>query len=293
MELLASLLGATIRLSIPILLAASGEVIVQRAGVINIGLEGMMLVGAFCAMAGSYALMGGGWVDLAPWAGLSLAALAGLVAAAVFAYFCVIRRADQIVTGTAINLTALGLTAFLNRMSFRDVTSVVGFGPEARIVLYALAFVVVGVVHGFLTQTHLGLLVRATGEHPRAVDTVGVSVVRLRFAAILAGGLLGGVAGAYLLLANVPTFIEGMSSGRGFIAIAIVIFGRWNALGVLLASLFFGLADAWQVRMEAMGVGVPDEFLKMLPYLLTILVLAVHAGRTRAPAAMGVPYRRE
>ncbi|MDA1191801.1 MAG: ABC transporter permease [Candidatus Poribacteria bacterium] len=290
-DLLLSLLAATVRLSIPILLAATGETLVQRSGVINIGIEGMLLTGAFCGMVGAHALRE--MPGLAPWAGLAFSAVSGMMWAVVFAYFSVARRADQIVVGTAINLTALGLTAFLNRMAYAQVTNVIGFGGGSKLVLYIAAFAFVAVMHAFLTLTHLGLLVRATGEHPRAVDTVGVSVVRLRVVCILIGGAFGGLAGGYLLLTNVPTFIEHMSSGRGFIAIAIVIFGRWNALGVLFAALFFGFADALQVRLEAMGFGIPDEFLKMLPYALTLGVLAGYAGKTRAPSAMGVPYRRE
>lgn len=293
MDLLLSLLGAMTRLSVPILLAAVGETLVQRSGVINIGLEGMMLTGAFCGMVGSYALAQAGMPGLAPWGGLGFALAAGVLWAVVFGYFCIHRRADQIVTGTAINLTALGVTGFFNRMLFAEVTGVAGFGLNSRLLLYGLALLIVIAVHVLLTYTHVGLVIRATGEHPRAVDTVGVSVTFLRFVCALVGGGLGGLAGGYLLLTNVPSFIENMSAGRGFIAIAIVIFGRWQALGVLLAALFFGFADALQVRLEAMGVGIPDEFLKMLPYLLTISVLAGFVGRTRAPAALGAPYHRE
>jgi len=292
-EFIFSLLGAMVRLSVPILLAASGETLVQRSGMINIGLEGMILSGAFCGMAGSFLLEREGFAEIAPWGGLVFSGLIGIAWAVLFAYFCIYRHADQIIIGTAVNLTALGLTSFLNRMAFRDVTGVTGFPSAARGFLYLAAFATAWVLHVFLTRTHLGLLVRAAGEHPRAVDTVGVSVGRLRFASLLVGGALGGVAGGYLLLTNVPSFIEGMSAGRGFIAIAIVIFGRWNVLGALFAALFFGLADATQVRLEAMGIGIPDEFLKMLPYVLTLVVLAGYVGETRAPAAMGTPYRRE
>jgi simple sugar transport system permease protein len=293
MDLLLSLLSATVRLSVPILLAASGEMLAQRAGVINIGLEGIMLTGAFCAMAGSFSAAALGLSALAPWVGLAFGVMAGVMWAAVFAYLCIVRRADQIVAGTAINLTAFGLTAFLNRMAYANVISVDGFFGSSRGALYVCAFLLPVGAHIFLSYTHLGLLVRAAGEHPRSVDTVGVSVSRLRFGLVLAGGAFGGAAGAYLLLTNVPTFIEGMTSGRGFIAIAIVIFGRWNALGVLAGALFFGFADALQVRLEAMGMGVPDEMLKMLPYILTLLVLAGWAGKTRSPAALGRPYERQ
>lgn len=291
LEWIGSLGGAAIRLSVPILLAAGGETLVQRAGMINLGLEGMILSGAFCAMVGSFVWSSAG--EMAPWGGLLFSACVGIGWAGVFGYFCIVRGADQIVIGTAINLTAYGLTAFLNRLAFREITGVEGFSSTARGGLYLGAVGTVLAIHLFLTRTHLGLLLRAAGEHPRAVDTVGVSVVRLRFASALVGGALGGMGGGYLLLANVPSFIEGMSAGRGFIAIALVIFGRWNALGVLLATLFFGLADATQVRLEAMGVGIPDEFLKMLPYLLTLAVLTGYVGKTRAPAALGIPYRRE
>ncbi|GIX07409.1 MAG: ABC transporter permease [Candidatus Poribacteria bacterium] len=289
-DLVLSLIAAAIRLSVPILLAATGEVIVQRSGAINIGVEGILLSGAFAAMAGAHAL---GTSGFAPWAGLSLALLIGLLWGLVFAYFCVWRGADQIVTGTAINLTALGLTGFLNQQGYADVVRVSGFSPSWRAGLFGGAFLVAILTHLFLRSTHLGLAIRAAGEHPHAVETAGVSVRWLRTGTVAFGGMMAGAAGGYLLLTQVPTFIENMSAGRGFIAIAIVIFGRWSALGVLLGSLFFGAADGLQLWLEAVGVGIPDEFLKMLPYLLTLAVLAGYAGRTQAPAKLGIPYRRE
>lgn len=290
MEFTLALLAAAVRLSIPVLLAASGEVWTQRSGVINIGLEGIMLAGAFAAMAGSHAMRVA--PTLGPWLGLAMSATTGVAVAGVFAYFTVRRGADQIVTGTAINLTAIGATAFLNRAAYADVVSVPGFGGTARVALFIGALAIVPVAYMLLHHSRPGLLLRATGEHPRAVDTVGVSALRVRGAAVLVGGGMGGLAGGYLLLTAVPTFIENMTAGRGFIAIAIVVFGRWNALGVGAAALFFGLVDALQLRLEAMGVGVPDEFLKMLPYLLTLAVLATGVGATRAPAALGQPYTR-
>ena len=289
-EFTIGIFAAALRLSVPILLAASGEVWTQRSGVINIGLEGMMLSGAFAAMVGSHALRVAPTV--APWLGLAMSAATGIAWGAVFSYFTVLRGADQIVTGTAINLTALGGAAFLNRMAYADVVRVPGFGGGARVLLVVAALAVVPVAHLLLHHSRPGLLLRATGEHPRAVDAAGVSALRVRCATAIAGGCMAGLAGGYLLLMAVPTFIENMTAGRGFIAISIVIFGRWNALGVAAAALFFGLADALQLRFEAMGVGVPDEFLKMLPYLLTLVVLATGVGAARAPTALGQPYVR-
>ncbi|MBT3266495.1 ABC transporter permease [Candidatus Poribacteria bacterium] len=290
MEFAFELVAAAVRLSIPILLAASGEVWAQRSGVINIGLEGTMLAGAFAGMAGAHMLRV--TPALGPWLGLAMSAATGVALAGVFAYFTVRRGADQIVTGTAINLTALGATAFLNRMAYSDIVSVPGFTGGTRVALFIGALAIVPVSYLLLHRSNLGLLVHATGEHPRAVDTVGVSALRVRGAATMFGGGMAGLAGGYLLLTAVPTFIESMTAGRGFIAIAIVIFGRWNALGVAAAALFFGFADALQLRLEAVGVGVPDEFLKMLPYVLTLAVLATGVGATRAPAALGQPYAR-
>jgi general nucleoside transport system permease protein len=290
MDFAIDLVAAAVRLSIPILLAAVGEAWTQRSGVINIGLEGVMLTGAFAGMAG--AQLARSSQTVAPWLGLAMSAAAGILVAGVFAYFTVRRGADQIVTGTAINLTAFGATAFLNRMLYQDVVSVRGFDDRTRLVLFGAALAIVPLAYVLLHRARLGLAVQAAGEHPRALDTVGISAVRVRAACVLVGGGMGGLAGGYLLLTGVPTFIENMTAGRGFIAIAIVIFGRWNAAGVAAAALFFGLADALQLRLEAMGLGAPDEFLKMLPYVLTLVVLATGLGKARAPAALGQPYTR-
>ncbi len=290
MDFAIELFTAAVRLSIPILLAAAGETWAQRSGVINIGLEGIMLTGAFAGMAGAH--LGRGMPGAGAWLGLAMAGASGVLLAGVFAYFTVGRGADQIVTGTAINLTAFGATAFLNRMLYTDVVRVAGFGEGARVALYGAALAVASLGYVLLHHARLGLAVQAAGEHPRALDTVGISARRLRATCVLIGGGMGGLAGGYLLLTGVPTFIENMTAGRGFIAIAIVIFGRWHAAGVAAAALFFGLVDALQLRLEAMGVGAPDEFLKMLPYVLTLIVLATGLGKARAPAALGQPHTR-
>jgi len=299
--LLASLLQSTITMAVPLLLAALGELLAERAGVINIGLEGMLLTGAFAAMAATYAsgtaLLG----LLAAWA-------AGLLLAGLFAYVVVVHSGNQVVVGTALNLFAVGLTGVAYRAAF-GVTgaalTVGGFAPLplpllaavpllgpslfTQSVLGYLAFGLVPLVAYGLHATLPGLRLRMVGENPHAAEAQGVAVRLTQTLAILACGVLAATAGAYLAVAYAHTFVEGMSAGRGFIALAIVIFGRWSPWGILGAALLFGLATALQFHVQALGLAIPYQFLLMLPYVLTLLVLAGYAGTTRAPANLGVP----
>jgi simple sugar transport system permease protein len=298
-----ALLEATLRLAAPLLLAALGELVVERAGLINIGIEGAMLVGAFAGFAAASA------TGNAP-VGVVVAILSGAGTGALFAAFAVWRGADQIVVGTAVNLLALGATALAARALWA------GAAPPAPAVepLFSAAavelpwigaallrqtfFVWAGIalsaaIAFALSRTRVGLRLRAVGESARAADAEGVSVARTRFAAVVFGSALAGLAGAALSLAQSDTFTEGMTAGRGFIALAIVIFGRWTASGVLFASLFFGLATALQFRLQARGAALPYPLLLMLPYLVTLGVLALAAGRARAPGDLGRAYRRE
>lgn len=302
-DLLTALGASTITMAVPLLLAALGELIAERAGVLNIGLEGMLLSGAFAALvvalpSGSTAL--GFAAALATGAGL------GLFLGIFIAHW----NANQVVAGTALNLLAAGLTG----VAYRAVFGVTGAaltiagapllplpGLAALPVIGALfnqtligyaAFAAVPLIAWGLRRTLPGLRLRMVGENPYAAETQGVSVRRLRIAALVACGMLAAAGGAYLSLAYANTFVEGMSAGRGFIALAIVIVGRRQPFGVLAAALFFGFATALQFHFQAMGLAVPFQFFLILPYVLTLLVLALRVGRNTAPAALGQPYER-
>jgi ABC-type uncharacterized transport system permease subunit len=300
-DLLTSLLQSAVTMAVPLLFAALGELVAERAGIINIGLEGMMLTGAFAAMAVTY-------FTGTPWLGVAAAWGAGLVLAALFAYVVVVHSANQIVVGTALNLLALGLTGVAYRAIF-GVTgaalTVTGSSPVALPILSSLpivgaaffsqnalgylAFALVPVLGFGLYGTIPGLKLRMVGENPHAAEAQGVAVRFTQTSALLACGILAATGGAYLAVAYAHTFVEGMSAGRGFVALAIVIFGRWSPWGILGAALLFGLATAVQFHVQALGLAIPYQFLLMLPYVLTLLVLAGYAGATRAPAALGVP----
>ncbi len=298
-ELLTSFLEGTVRTATPLAFAALGEVVTERAGIINVGLEGVIIAGCFGAVVAA----GAGSLVI----GLAGGALAGIVAAALFALFAVWLRTDQIITGTALTLGALGLTGTLYRAYFGAAgvaLSIPTMRPIAlpgvsRIpivgsalfqqpaVTYAL-FVAIAVAWWVLTRTQAGLALRAVGESPDAAEAAGISVRRTQSIAVLTGGALGGLAGATLVLAQVGTFAEGMSAGRGFIAIAIVALGRWSPVGVALAALLFGAATALQYLFQSSGVALPYQLFLALPYVLTLIVLAVGTSRARAPAALGV-----
>lgn len=298
-----AVLVAAVRLAAPLLLAALGELLVERAGVVNIGIEGLMLVGAF---AGFAVAVGSG----SPAAGVAAGLVAATAFGALFAGFAVLRRADQIVTGTALNLLALGATGLAARALYRGaiptaptigelplpgLAALPGVGPvlfRQSAFVYA-GFLLAVVIALFLARTRAGLRLRAVGEAARAADAEGVPVQAVRVAAVLAGAALAGVAGAALPLAQSNTFTENMTAGRGFIALACVIFGRWRAGGVVGAALFFGGATSLQYRLQARGFDVPYPVFLMLPYLVTLLVLALAAGRARAPGDLGRPHRRE
>jgi ABC-type uncharacterized transport system permease subunit len=304
-DLLTSVLQSTVTMAVPLLLAALGELIAERGGIINIGLEGMLLSGAFAAMAVTYSTG-------SPLLGLFTAWGVGLVLGALFAYVVVRYSANQVVVGTALNLLAVGLTGVAYRAVF-GVTgvalTVTGFTPMpipglsslpivgqalfAQTGLGYLAFALVPLIAFGLYKTMPGLKLRMVGENPRAAAAQGVAVEWTQTYALLACGVLASTAGAYLAIAYARTFVEGMSAGRGFIALAIVIFGRWSAWGILGAALLFGLATALQFHVQALGLAIPYQFLLMLPYVLTLLVLAGYAGATRAPAALGVPLENE
>ncbi|MFQ5416976.1 MAG: ABC transporter permease [Myxococcota bacterium] len=298
-----ALFDAAVRLSAPLLLAALGELVVERSGVVNIGVEGMMLSGAFAGFATAVATG-------SPLAGTAVAAGVGCAVGGVFAAFAVLRKADQIVVGLAVNLTALGATGLATRAFYAGATptgptvavlpipclaAIPSIGPvlfeQTPFVTGALAAALV--VSLWLSRTRGGLRLRAVGEAARAADAEGVDVDRVRFGALLFGGAMAGIAGAALSLDQSDTFTEGMTSGRGFIALAVVIFGRWSAGRVALAALFFGWATALQFRLQAQGVEIPYPLFLMFPYAVTIAVLGLASGGRRAPADLGQAYRRE
>ena len=300
-----ALATSTVTMAVPLLLAALGELLAERAGMINIGLEGMLLVGAFAAMAGAYS---SGSVAV----GIGLALLSGAVLGLLLALFVVVQNANQVVAGTALNLLAAGLTGVAYRAVF-GVTgaaltipgapvvpvpllqSVPVLGPAffQQTVLGYASFLLVPAVAVMLHSTLFGLRLRMVGENPYAAETQGVAVWRLRALALVACGILAAAGGAFLTVAYAKTFVEGMSAGRGFIALAIVIVGRWSPVGIMTAALLFGLATALQFHFQALELAVPYQFVLTLPYVLTLLVLAGYAGRTHPPAALAQPYRRE
>lgn len=289
---------SAVRTATPLALAALGEVVVERAGVINIGLEGIMLAGAFGALVGASS---GGIV-----AGFGLAMLAGILMALLFGVFTVWMRADQIITGTAITLLSIGLTGTLYRLGYGAhgaALSIPTTGPRAIPVLSSIpvigpgfffqpvvtyvAYLAVPVIWWWMFRTQAGLALRAVGESPAAAEAAGIRVSRVRLGAVTFGGAMGGVGGGMLVLAQAGTFAEGMSAGRGFIAIAIVVLGRWHPIGVAGAALLFGAASALQFLLQALGLSLPYQLFLALPYVLTLAALAGVAGRVRTPAALG------
>ncbi len=299
------LLRTSLALTVPIAFAAIGDVFAERSGIYNIGLEGMMLFGAFGAALGSF-LTGN------PVFGALLGMLFGAAGAAVLALLSIRLKIDQIVCGIAINLVALGVTAFLARLIFGlDATTktLSGFRPWAipglsEIPLIGQAFfnqdplvyvlyLTIPLSSWLLYRSAWGLEVRATGENPAAADSAGVPVFRVRFICVLISGALAVLGGAYIVLSQVFVFTEHMSAGKGFIALAAVILGRWSPIGAVLASLFFGFCDALQLRLQFANPTIPYQIFIALPYVASILALLGFYGRTKPPAAVGLPYSRE
>lgn len=296
-------LSATIRTATPLALAALGEVLVERTGLINVGLEGAILAGAFGGLVGATA---GGVA-----AGYAGAVAGGVLVSLVFAVVVVAFRAEQIITGTALTLLSVGATGTLYRVLYGTAGAALSVPTSAPLPLPGLysipiigpsmfsqppiayfTYVVAPALAWWLARTHAGLTLRAIGEHPDAAITAGVPVDRVRTVAVLASGVLAGLAGGTLVLAQAGTFAEGMSSGRGFIAIAIVVLGRWRPVGVALGALLFGAASALQFAFQAMGWSVPYQVFLVTPYLLTLAALAGPVGRTRPPAALGARLER-
>ena len=296
--LVGGFLAAAVRVTTPLLLAATGETVTERSGVINLGVEGMMLAGALAATLGA--------TTAGPWTGVVLAVLAGMLFAGLFAAVTIAARADQIIAGTAVTLAAVGLTGTIYREAYGTggaglslptlapvaipgLSRLPLLGPAlfAQPVPTYIALLAVPATWWFLFRTRAGLMLRATGEGAAEARAAGVRVNAVRAAATVAGGAFAGLAGATLVLAQVGSFAENMTAGRGYVAIAIVVLGRWHPIGVAVAALLFGAATALQFVFQSIGLAVPYQLFLMLPYVLTLLALGGAVGRVRAPAELG------
>jgi len=288
-----ALIWSTIRLSTPLILAALGGLFSERSGVINIALEGLMLAGAFTAAAVTYAVGD-------PYVGLLAGMMAGVLIAAIHAVACIAYKADQVVTGTAINILMIGMPAFLSGAFFLSSGSTPQIPKEHLIpwIPIVIAFALVPISWYVLYKTPFGLRLRSVGENPEAADAAGVKVARMRYAGVLLSGALAGIGGAYLSIGQSSLFTRNMTSGRGFIALAALIFGKWRPVQTLLACLLFGFTEAISIQMQGVvklpsGDDIPVQFIQMVPYVLTIIVLAGFIGSSRPPRALGIPYEKE
>lgn len=295
----------TLYRAVPITFGALSGVLCERSGVVNIAIEGMLLSGAFTAAVVASAT-GNNWL------GVIGAVITGAVLAAVLAVLSIRYRVNQIIAGTVINIFAVGITSFLSTRVLQQnqalntpprfspivvpvLSDIPIVGPvffSGNFFAYAVLILVI-VIHFALFKTRYGLRVRAVGEHPRAADTVGINVTFMRYRNVILGGMVAGLGGAYFTVGSTGTFEREMTGGRGFIGLAAMIFGGWTPIGAFLASLVFGFADALQSRLSVLGSQVPSEFLLMVPYITTIVVVAGLVGRVRMPAADGTPYVKE
>jgi ABC-type uncharacterized transport system permease subunit len=303
---LAGLLNTTLLKAVPLTLGALSGILCERSGVVNIAIEGMMLMGAMVgALVGS--ISGNLWVGLI--AAVASAALLGLVHAVLSIKY----MTNQIISGTAINIFAMGMTSYISAkfmqvyqeelnnpgvfppIQIPVLSSIPFFGPilfNQNIFFYAM-FILLALLTFGLFYTRWGLRLRSVGEHPRAADTLGINVFRTRYMAVLLGAMVAGIGGAYFTIGSVGGFDEVMTAGRGFISLAAMIFGNWIPVGAFGASLLFGFADSLASRLAILGVKIPSEFLLMTPYIVTMVVLAGVVGRSRMPAADGTPYEKE
>jgi ABC-type uncharacterized transport system permease subunit len=297
-------LSASMRLAVPILFAALGEIFTERAGILNLGLEGIMLIGALLGFVGAY-------ISGNLWFGVLLAMIGGILMGLLMGFMSITARVNQVVAGIGITILGSGLSTLLFRLFFGLRTTpptiemfaitpipilnkipIVGQMLFEHNVLVYLSLVLVAVSWIVLYRTRFGLALRAAGERPDAVDCRGINVSLLRYLALIIGGALAGIGGAYLPLANLGVFWTQMTAGRGFIAIAVVIFSRWDPIRALIGALIFGGAMALQLSLQTLRVPIPSELLLMIPYLVTILVLVSVSRRAEFPGAFTVPYKR-
>lgn len=302
---LAGILQTTLQRSVPITFGAMSGIICERAGVVNIAIEGMLLSGAFASAVVASATAN-------PWIGIVAGIITGGLLAGLLAVLAIRYLVDQIIAGVVINILVVGLTSFLEArvlVPLPQLNDPETFGPipipflsdlpvvgailfRQNLFVYA-CIVTIFVLHFMLFSTRWGLRVRAVGEHPKAADTVGINVYFVRYRNVIIGGMLAGLGGAYFTIGSTGSFQQEMTAGRGFIGLAAMIFGGWAPFGAFLAGIVFGFADALQSRLSIIGVGLPSQFLQMAPYLITIIVVAGLVGRVRAPAADGRPYKKE
>ena len=296
------LIASTIRLAAPLVLAALGGLFSERSGVINIALEGKILAGAFTAAAVTYAAdTRFGMGAASPWVGLLGGIIAGLFIAVIYAVSCIRFKADQVVSGAAINILMLGIPGFLSGALFLSSGSTPQIPkdrllPQSPWFIAVVILALVAVIWYVLYKTPFGLRLRSVGENPEAADAAGVSVSRIRYAGVLLAGVLAGIGGAYLSIGQSSLFTRNMTVGRGFIALAALIFGKWRPVPTLLACILFGFTEALSIQMQGakpFGKDIPVQFIQMVPYVLTIVVLAGFIGTSRPPRALGIPYQKE
>jgi len=299
---LTGIIAATIRIATPILLAALGEAFVERSGVLNLGIEGMMIMGAFISFL-TLSVTGNHWLALS--AGL----ITGMLMALIHAIMSIKLKVDQIVSGIALSILGMALSTFLYLSIFERTVQVVKIwgsthipvlsqipiiGPglfQHHIITY-LVFILFLISTIFFSRTAWGLTIKAVGENPAAADSVGINVERVRYLCTIFGGLMSGLAGAYLTLVLFNSFLSGMTAGRGWIAIAVVIFGRWRPPWILVGGLFFGFFDSLQLRFQTLGIPLPPTFFLMFPYIFTLIALIAFGRKRYAPAALCVSYTR-
>lgn len=302
-----SLFAGTIRLATPILYAALGELITERSGILNLGVEGTMLMGAISGFIFAARLD-------SLWIGLLAAILTGAIVGLLMAFLAATLKVNQAIGGLSINILASGLSYYMYRVNFPETETgtlphVVTFNRvdipllsqlpvlgealfNQQFITYA-AFLLVPLMHFFLNHTTLGLELRALGNNPRALDAKGIEVTKYQYRSVIFGGMMAGVGGSFLTLAATGMFVPGISSGRGWIALSIVIFGNWKATNILIGSLFFGFLDSFQLQIQGIGVKFPYQLLLAAPYLITVLALLLRRARSGEPAWLGKPYFRE
>jgi simple sugar transport system permease protein len=301
---LVSLLASTIRLATPIMVPALGQLYTQRAGILNLGVEGNMLMGAVAGFATAY-LSGSLWL------GLLAGMVVGVLWSAIMAWLSITMKANQVIAGLGMNILAGGLAAYCYRVIFGVqslppsitcfqsvhipvLSDIPVLGPiffQHNLLVY-LSFLLVPVTWFILEKTVFGLKVKAVGEHPRAADSKGISVAGVRYASVLIGGLYAGAAGAFMTIAYLNTFTEAVISGRGYIAVAVVIFARFMPVRSMWGALLFGFASALQMRLQALGVDIANQIMLMLPYIMTIVALIFASNKAEFPSAYTLPYSR-
>lgn len=308
MEILAYFLAATVRMATPLLIAALGLSISERSGVMNIGVEGIMLMGSFSGYAAAKIL--GSF-----WAGIGVAIIVCIVITSIFAISTITFRAEQIVVGAGLNILCAGLSSFIYRKVFYGTDILKGgitvetfptiripilsdipvLGPmlfEHNLIVY-FGFIMIFVLWYIINKTSLGLKIIAAGEHPKAADSLGINVIRLRYMTTLFSGVMFGIAGAYLSIAQSNAFAENMTAGKGYIAMAVVILGKWRPMYIFAGALLFGGASALQMSIQNLGISIPFNIIMMVPYIATVIaVIAVSKNKIGSPSSLGIPYKK-